>query len=81
MKLDHRVYGEIEISEPVIIELINCPALQRLKEIDQAGYFEPHYPGSSQTRFEHSIGDYHLLTKYEASLEERIAGLIHDVSH
>ncbi|MBU1033227.1 MAG: hypothetical protein ABII13_01640 [Patescibacteria group bacterium] len=81
MKLDHRVYGEIQISEPVIIELINCPALQRLKEIDQAGYFEPHYQGSSQTRFEHSIGDYYLLTKYGALLEERIAGLIHDVSH
>jgi len=28
-----RVYGEIEISEPVLVEIINSPSLQRLKKI------------------------------------------------
>src|SRR3989339_1341341 len=81
MKYTDRVYGNFEITEPVILELINSPTLQRLKEIDQAGYFEPHFPGTAHSRFEHSIGDYLLLKNYGAPIEEQIAGLIHDVSH
>lgn len=81
MHLTDRVYGDVEIFEPVIVELIECPTVQRLKKIDQAGYFEPHFPGTKHTRFEHSAGVYHLLEKYGASIEEQIAGLIHDISH
>ncbi|OHA88130.1 MAG: hypothetical protein A2653_03105 [Candidatus Zambryskibacteria bacterium RIFCSPHIGHO2_01_FULL_43_25] len=81
MKYTDRVYGTFEITEPVILELINSQTLQRLKEIDQAGYFEPHSPGTAHSRFEHSIGDYLLLKIYGAPIEEQIAGLIHDVSH
>lgn len=81
MKYIDRVYGENEITEPVILELIQAPSLQRLKEIDQAGYFEPHFPGTAHSRFEHSVGVFLLLKKYGASIEEQIAGLIHDVSH
>jgi len=76
-----RVYGDVEIIEPVILELLNCASMQRLKGVDQAGYMEPYFPGSSHSRFEHSVGVYLLLRKYGASLEEQIAGLIHDVSH
>jgi len=78
-----RIYGEIEISEPVISELINSPAMQRLKGIDQFGYFKPFSdaPDASYSRFEHSMGVFILLKKFGASLEEQIAGLIHDVSH
>lgn len=81
MKYTDRVYGNFEITEPVILELINSSTLQRLKEIDQIGYFEPHFPGTAHSRFEHSIGDYLLLKMYGAPIEEQIAGLIHDVSH
>lgn len=81
MTYEDRVYGTFEITDPVILDLIECPTMQRLKEIDQAGYFEPFVPGSSHSRFEHSVGVYLLLRKYGASIEEQIAGLIHDVSH
>lgn len=81
MKYTDRVYGNFEIMEPVILELISSPTLQRLKEIDQAGYFEPHFPGTAHSRFEHSVGVYLLLKMYNAPTEEQIAGLIHDVSH
>jgi len=81
MIYEDRIYGKIEITEPVILGLINSPSMQRLKDIDQAGYFEPHFPGISCTRFEHSLGVYVLLKKYSASIDEQIAGLIHDVSH
>lgn len=81
MKYTDRVYGDFEIDEPVVLELINSKTFQRLKEIDQAGYFEPHFPGTAHSRFEHSIGVYLLLKMYGAPIEEQIAGLIHDVSH
>lgn len=81
MKYTDRVYGNFEINEPVILELINSKTIQRLKDIDQAGYFEPHFPGTAHSRFEHSIGVHLLLKMYGAPIEEQIAGLIHDVSH
>src|SRR3989344_705613 len=81
MKYTDRVYGNFEIDEPVILELINSKTTQRLKDIDQAGYFEPHFPKTAHSRFEHSIGVYLLLKMYGAPIEEQIAGLIHDVSH
>jgi len=76
-----RIYGKIKITEPVILDLVNCPAIQRLKGIDQGGYYEVHFPGTKNNRFEHSMGVFILLKKYDAPLEEQIAGLIHDVSH
>lgn len=84
MKYKDLVYGEFEVSEPVILELINSPSLQRLKGIDQAGYkplWVKPYVEYDFTRFVHSVGVYLLLKKYGAPLEEQIAGLIHDVSH
>ena len=81
MRYTDRIYGEVEISEPVVLELVKSPTIQRLKEINQAGYFEPYYPNTAHNRFEHSLGVFCLLKIYNASLEEQIAGLIHDVSH
>lgn len=76
-----RLYGEVEITEPVILDLINTAEFKRLGGIDQAGYFEPFFPNSKHSRLEHSIGCYLLLKKYKATIEEQIAGLLHDVSH
>ncbi len=87
MEYIDRVYGEFKIRELVILELINSPLLQRLKDIDQAGYrplwVKPDVDTGEydHSRFAHSLGVYLLLLKYGASLEEQIAGLIHDVSH
>lgn len=55
--------------------------MQRLKGVDQSGYFEPYYPGSTHSRFEHSLGVFLLLRRFGAPLAEQVAGLIHDVSH
>ncbi len=75
------LYGAFTIEEPVIIELINSSAMQRLKEIHQYGVV--HYVKKPQTynRYEHSLGVFALLRRYGAPLEEQIAGLLHDVSH
>lgn len=81
-----RIYGEVKIKEPVILELIKCPSLQRLKGIDQAGYFLYFwFPNAKNyqcySRFEHSLGVFILLKRFNSPFEEQVAGLIHDVSH
>ncbi|MBI2645188.1 HD domain-containing protein [Candidatus Uhrbacteria bacterium] len=81
MHINDRIYGEQTITDPVLLELIACPAIQRLKDVDQAGYFEPYFPGTRHSRFEHSVGVCLLLKTYGAPLKEQIAGLIHDASH
>jgi hypothetical protein len=74
-------YGPIEVEEPVLLELIGCPAFQRLKEIHQYGvaYYTTHR--EEYNRFDHSVGVFAILRAKGASLEEQIAGLLHDVSH
>lgn len=76
-----RIYGKIKIEEPIILEIINTSVFQRLKGINQWGYPNPYFPGVAHTRFEHSLGVFILLKKFADSLEEQIAGLIHDLSH
>ncbi len=87
MKYKDRVYGEFEITEPVILELIESAPLQRLKGVDQGGYrplwVKPDVEVGQydHSRFAHSVGVYLLLHRFNASIEEQISGLIHDVSH
>ncbi len=77
------LYGTFEITEPVLLEIIASPEFQRLKHISSAGY----YPAWSVlkreqfNRYHHSLGVFLLLRRFNAPLEEQIAGLIHDVSH
>ena len=76
------VFGAIDEKNPLAIELINSAALQRLKYIDQSGpiiYFNNTYPQFS--RYDHSLGVYVLLKRYNVSEQEQIAGLMHDTSH
>lgn len=80
MQIQNEIFGDFDITEDVLIELINSKAIQRLKGIDQAGYSKAFYV-SSRNRYDHTIGVFLLLRKYGASLEEQVAGLLHDVSH
>lgn len=76
------IYGKFEITEPVLIDLLDSQAMQRLKKIHQLGI--AHYVNKSfgsYTRYDHSIGVFVLLRRYKQSLPEQIAGLLHDASH
>ncbi len=75
------IYGQFEITEPVLLELIASQPLQRLQGIAQHGLPVEFDQFKGFNRFEHSIGVMLILRKLGASLEEQIAGLIHDVSH
>jgi hypothetical protein len=76
-----RIYGEEKISDPAVLEIINLPVFKRLKDISQAGFFEPYYPGTYFSRYEHSLGCYIFLKRYNVSREELIFSLVHDISH
>ncbi len=81
MHYSDNVWGSIEFNEPIFSELIDSKPIQRLKELNQAGYPKPFFGGTNLNRFNHSVGVAGLLRRFGASVEEQVAGLIHDVSH
>ncbi len=81
MEIKDKVYGEEKIDERVLIDLINSDSVQRLKGVSQWFPREYYHKKNGFSRYEHSIGVMILLRKLRVSLEEQIAGLLHDVSH
>jgi uncharacterized protein len=81
MIIEDRVYGKINIEESVLLELMKSGPLQRLKGINQAGASKYAIAAKVVTRYEHSVGVMILLKFLGASVEEQIAGLLHDVPH
>lgn len=79
------VYGKVKIEEKVILDLIDSKAMQRLRGIFMGPVRflnKSHFlKNNKTTRFDHSIGVYILLTKFNVPIEEQVAGLLHDISH
>ena len=80
--------------EPIALELMDTPAVQRLRYVRQLGHAFLVYPGATHTRFEHALGAYHLCRRAITLLDEgghpidegdatqlRIAALLHDIGH
>src|SRR6478736_6170619 len=74
------------------LELLDTPAVQRLRYVRQLGHAFLVYPGATHTRFEHALGAYHLARRALAvfadagvalepaeGLRLRLAALLHDV--
>ena len=80
MIIEDRVYGRMEVNEPVLLELLGAPSMLRLKRISQFGVPDKYYHFKNFYRYEHSIGVMLLLKKLGADLKEQVAGLLHDVS-
>jgi len=81
MIYNDRIYGKHEIKDKLVLELIKTKEMQRLKGVNQYGswfYINPEY---NTSRFEHCVGVYLLLKHLNASREELIAGLLHDLPH
>jgi len=81
MIINDKIYGKQEIIDPIILELIATSEMQRLKHINQYGVWDLFDPKYFTSRFDHSVGAYLLLRKFNAPREEQIAGLLHDISH
>lgn len=80
MRIIDSIYGEFEIEE-IFEKLINTKEVQRLKGIHQGGASYLVNEKWNVTRYEHSIGAMLLIRIMGGSIEEQIAGLLHDVSH
>ena len=81
MQWTDRVYGDVAIDDPDLLALIRTPTFQRLKGIRQAGPSAFTFPFKTVTRFEHSLGVCALLGRLGADRRQRVAGLLHDLSH
>ncbi|MDF0590940.1 HD domain-containing protein [Candidatus Methanocrinis natronophilus] len=82
------VHGYVELNS-LALALADTGAMQRLRWIKQLGLANLVYPGANHTRFEHSLGAYHLsgLLAHRIGLDEedgaeiQVAALLHDVGH
>lgn len=88
------IYGFISIPFGIIFDLIEHPYFQRLRRITQLGLTNIVYSGANHTRFQHTLGAMHLMTRaievmrskgIEITDEEAegvtIAILLHDIGH
>ncbi|MCK1991972.1 HD domain-containing protein [Peribacillus muralis] len=80
MIVSDNIYGQHDI-EGVLEELMLSKPVQRLKGVHQGGASYLVNEKWNVTRFDHSVGVMLLIKKLGGSLEEQIAGLLHDVSH
>eukprot|EP01135_Chromosphaera_perkinsii_P002769 Nk52_evm137s226 gene=Nk52_evmTU137s226 len=93
--LQDNVHGHIPL-HPLLVNFIDTPQFQRLRDIKQLSSAYYVYPGASHNRFEHSVGVGYLAGKWVGKLKERqpeleisnrdsncvqIAGLCHDIGH
>lgn len=73
--------------DALALSLIETPELQRLRRIRQLGFSNLVYPGANHTRFEHSLGVYHLAKHLVKQVDEKqrdellAAALLHDIGH
>ncbi len=80
LQITDTIYGEFTVSG-VLEDLIKSKPIQRLKGIHQGGASYLVNENWNVTRYEHSVGVMLLIRKLGGSIEEQIAGLLHDVSH
>lgn len=80
MIIHDSIYGIFETNQ-LLEELINTSTVQRLKNIHQGGASYLVNPKWNVTRYEHSIGTMIFISMMSGSIEEQIAGLLHDISH
>lgn len=82
------VHGSMKITG-LILDLVKTPEFQRLRNIRQLGLAYLVYPGANHTRFEHSLGAWHLARRLsqEIGLNEdesmllQVGALLHDIGH
>jgi hypothetical protein len=85
--------SEDRADDALLVRLIDAPEFQRLRYIRQLGLAMYTYQGAEHSRFTHSLGVMHVMTrvlnqlgeKYpisaEARLVARAASLLHDIGH
>lgn len=88
------VFGFIKIPRGLLYDIVKHPLFQRLNRINQLGLASVVYPGARHTRFQHSLGAFHLMSEAILSLQQKgnmifepeaegvqAAILLHDIGH
>ena len=88
------VFGFIKIPQGLIYNIVEHPLMQRLNRINQLGLASVVYPGARHTRFQHSLGAFHLMSEAILTLQQKgnfifdseaeaveAAILMHDIGH
>ena len=88
------VFGFIQIPRGLLYGIVKHPLFQRLNRINQLGLTSVVYPGARHTRFQHSLGAFHLMSEAILSLQQKghfifdseaeavkAAILMHDIGH
>lgn len=88
------VFGFIHIPKGLLYDIVCHPVMQRLTRIKQLGLATAVYPGAQHTRFQHSLGAFHLMSEAITSLRSKgnfifdseaeavqAAILLHDIGH
>ena len=75
------VYGSTSFTEPMILDLMQSDAMQRLQGVLQHGITAVLGITQPISRFEHSVGAMILVQRAGGSVCEQAAALMHDVSH
>lgn len=88
------VFGFIRVPRGLLLDIVHHPAFYRLSRIKQLGGANIVYPGAQHTRFQHSLGAFHLMGKAIQSLQLKghfifdseaeavqAAILLHDIGH
>ena len=88
------VFGFIKIPRGLLYDIVKHPLMQRLNRISQLGLASVVYPGARHTRFQHSLGAFHLMSEAVLSLQQKgqfifdseaeavqAAILMHDIGH
>ena len=88
------VFGFIKIPRGLLYDIVQHPLMQRLNRINQLGLASVVYPGARHTRFQHSLGTFHLTSEAIQTLQQKgnfifdseaeaveAAILMHDIGH
>ena len=88
------IFGFIKIPHGLLLNIVEHPLMQRLARIKQLGLTSMVYPSAQHTRFQHSIGAFHLMSEAITSLTQKgififdseaeaveAAILMHDIGH
>lgn len=88
------VFGFIKIPHGLLYDIVQHPLMQRLNRIKQLGLASVVYPGAQHTRFQHSLGAFHLMSEAITALTQKgnfifdseteaveAAILMHDIGH
>ena len=88
------IFGFIKIPHGLLLNIVEHPLMQRLTRIKQLGLTSMVYPSAQHTRFQHSLGAFHLMSEAITSLTQKgififdseaeaveAAILMHDIGH